>query len=92
MLHDRIRRARTLKGLSLQQLADAIGDISKQALSKYEQGKDTPNSTRLLQLSDTLGVSPEYFFRQESIVLGEVDFRKHPTFGKKTRSGKGTSM
>ncbi|CAO1661404.1 MULTISPECIES: helix-turn-helix domain-containing protein [Vreelandella] len=83
MLHDRIRRARILKGLSLQQLADAIGDISKQALSKYEQGKDTPNSTRLLQLSDTLGVSPEYFFRQESIMLGEVDFRKHATFGKK---------
>lgn len=83
MLNDRIRRARILMGMSLQQLADSIGDISKQALSKYEKGKDTPNSTRLLQLADALNVSPDYFFRQETVELGEVDFRKHSTFGKK---------
>lgn len=83
MLHDRLRRARVLKGLSLQQLADQLGDISKQALSKYEQGKDTPNSTRLIQLADVLDVNPEYFFRSDSIELGKVDFRKHSAFGKR---------
>lgn len=83
MLNDRIRRARILTGMSLQQLADSMGDISKQALSKYEKGKDTPNSTRLLQLADALNISPGYFFRQETVELGEVDFRKHSTFGKK---------
>lgn len=83
MLHDRLRRARVLKSLSLQQLADQLGDISKQALSKYEQGRDTPNSTRLLSLADALGVSPEYFFRPDTVTLGEVDFRKHSSFGKK---------
>lgn len=82
MLHDRIRRARRLKGWSLQQLADALGDLSKQALSKYEQGKDTPNSTRLIQIADALGVTPEYFFRSEEVELGEVDFRKHSALGK----------
>lgn len=83
MLHERIKRARILKGLSLQQVADALGDITKQALSKYEQGKDAPNSTRLIRLAEVLGVKPEYFFRQNGIELGRVDFRKHSSFGKR---------
>jgi len=83
MLHERLRRARVLKNMSLQQVADQLGDISKQALSKYEQGKDTPNSTRLIQLASVLGVQPEYFFRSDTVELGEVDFRKHSAFGKK---------
>lgn len=83
MLNERIRRARILKGLSLQQVADALGDITKQALSKYEQGKDTPNSTRLIRLAEVFGVEPEYFFRTDTVDLGEVDFRKHSSFGKR---------
>lgn len=77
MLNDRIKRARTLKGLSLQEVADALGDISKQALSKFETGQDTPNSTRLLQLAHAFGVKPDYFFRPDTVELGAVDFRKH---------------
>lgn len=83
MLHDRIHRARVLKNMTLQQLADLLGGITKQALSKYEQGKDAPNSTRLIQLADALGVNPEYFFRSDSVKLGKVDFRKHSAFGKR---------
>lgn len=83
MLHERIRRARILNGLSLQQVADQLGDISKQALSKYEQGKDTPNSTRLIRLAEVLGVEPEYFFRADTVDLGDVDFRKHSSLGKR---------
>lgn len=83
MLHDRLRRARILKGMSLQQVADQLGDITKQALSKYEQGRDTPNATRLIQLADALAVNPEYFFRSDTVALGEVDFRKHSAFGKR---------
>jgi len=83
MLHDRLRRARVLKNMSLQQVADQLGGITKQALSKYEKGKDAPNSTRLIQLAEVLGVKPEYFFRSDSVDLGEVDFRKHSAFGKK---------
>ena len=83
MLNERIRRARVLKGLSLQQVADQLGDITKQALSKYEKGKDTPNSTRLIRLAEVFGVEPEYFFRTDTVDLGEVDFRKHSSFGKR---------
>jgi Zn-dependent peptidase ImmA (M78 family)/transcriptional regulator with XRE-family HTH domain len=86
MLHERLRRARVLKGMSLQEVANRLGDISKQALSKFEQGKDTPNSSRLIQLADALEVRPEYFFRSDTVSLGEVDFRKHSAFGKKQQN------
>lgn len=83
MISDRIRRARTLKGMSLQEVADSLGDISKQALSKYENGQDTPNSTRLIQLARVFGVKPDYFFRSHEVELGAIDFRKHVRFGAK---------
>jgi Zn-dependent peptidase ImmA (M78 family) len=83
MLNERIRRARLLKGFSLQDVSNELGDISKQALSKYEAGVDTPNSTRLLQLAGVLGVKAEYFFRSDTVTLGSVDFRKHSAFGKR---------
>ncbi|HGM8359619.1 XRE family transcriptional regulator [Pseudomonas aeruginosa] len=76
MIHDRIRRARLLRGMSLEALSQALGDITKQGLSKLEKGQIAPNSTRLLQLADALDVSPEYFFRPEPMALAPLEFRK----------------
>jgi Zn-dependent peptidase ImmA (M78 family)/transcriptional regulator with XRE-family HTH domain len=76
MINDRIRRARLQKGLTLEALAAQLGGITKQALSKYEKGLSTPNSTRLLQLAKALHVSPEYFFRADAIPLAPLEFRK----------------
>lgn len=76
MIHERIRRARLLRGLTLDALAQQLGDISKQALSKFEKGQGIPNSTRLLQLSDALDISPEYFFRADPVPLAPLEFRK----------------
>ena len=76
MIHDRIRRARILRGLSLQDLAVRLGDISKQGLSKFESGAAVPNSTRLLQLAAALQVKPEYFFRPDTLALAPLEFRK----------------
>lgn len=76
MIHDRIRRARVLRGFSLEALAQSLGDISKQALGKFEQGKAMPNSTRILQLANSLQVKPEYFFRSDVIELAPLEFRK----------------
>ena len=84
MISDRIHRARVLKRMTLQEMADAMG-LSKQALSKFETGKDTPNSTRLIQMSKLLGVKPEYFFRPYSVELGNVEFRKQSTLPAKDR-------
>lgn len=76
MINDRIRRARILRGLSLDELARKLGDISKQGLSKFEQGKASPNSTRLLQLAKALDVKPEYFLRADTVALAPLEFRK----------------
>ncbi|OPA96803.1 zinc peptidase [Pseudomonas fluorescens] len=76
MINDRIRRARLLRGMSLEALALRLGDITKQGLSKYEKGSSTPNSQRLLQLAKALEVSPEYFFRPEALPLAPLEFRK----------------
>lgn len=76
MIHDRIRRARVLRGLSLEDLAQRLGDISKQALSKFEKGAAVPNSARLLQLAQALDVKPEYFFRPDAVTLAPLEFRK----------------
>lgn len=76
MIQDRIRRARVLRGLSLEDLAQQLGDITKQGLSKFEKGLAAPNSTRLLQLAKALDVKPEYFFRADAVALGPLEFRK----------------
>jgi Zn-dependent peptidase ImmA (M78 family)/DNA-binding XRE family transcriptional regulator len=75
-IHERIRRARVSRGLTLDALAQELGDISKQGLSKYEKGLAVPNSTRLLKLAKALGVKPEYFFRSDSVSLAPLEFRK----------------
>jgi len=55
--------ARKMAGLSLQKLADRIGNrVTKQALSKYEQGKMKPDSEVLILLSKALKVPIDFFF------------------------------
>ena len=76
MIHDRIRRARVLRGFSLEALAHHLGDITKQGLSKFEKGESLPNSARILQLSKALDVKPEYFFRSDAVALAPLEFRK----------------
>jgi Zn-dependent peptidase ImmA (M78 family)/DNA-binding XRE family transcriptional regulator len=73
---DRFISARKIAGMSLQELADGLGDVSKQALHQYEQGKAKPDSERLLRIAQVLGVRVNYFFRSERVVLQNVEFRK----------------
>lgn len=75
-INERIRRARISRGLSLDEVAQKMGDITKQALSKFESGKMAPNSARILKLARALEVKPEYFFRKETVSLAPLEFRK----------------
>lgn len=75
----RLKQARILKKMSMDQLVSAIGGIiSKQAVSKYESAKMMPNSTVLTALAVALGVEIEYFFRPFTFDLDkfQVSFRK----------------
>ena len=76
----RLCSARKMAGMSLQKLADALGNVvTKQSLNKYEQGKMRPDSNLLIKLSDVLGVPVDYFFAEQNIAveLQNPDYRKH---------------
>ncbi len=73
----RLSAARKMSGLSLQQLADKLGNvITKQSLNKYELGLMKPDSELLIQISNLLGVTIDYFFRENTVELNGVEFRK----------------
>ncbi len=76
----RLLSARKMAGMSLQKLADALGNVvSKQSLNKYEQGVMKPDSTLLIKLSSVLNVPVDYFYAEPtvSVELNNPDYRKH---------------
>ncbi|HYV90822.1 MAG TPA: XRE family transcriptional regulator [Chitinophagales bacterium] len=82
---NRLRLARKLAGMSLQELSDALTNaVTKQSLHKYETGLMKPTSDVLLELSKTLNVKPDYFLRPTKTELGEVLFRKRQSLSKKS--------
>jgi transcriptional regulator with XRE-family HTH domain len=75
----RLLVARKMAGLSLQSLADKLGNIiTKQSLNKYEQGKMKPDSETIIALSNTLKVPVDFFFSEPNIEikLANIDYRK----------------
>jgi Zn-dependent peptidase ImmA (M78 family)/DNA-binding XRE family transcriptional regulator len=84
MIGNRLKRAREALGMSLRELEAAIqGQVSAQAIGKYERNEMMPSSTILLALSKALEVSPEYLLSERDIELTGVDFRKAPQAGAK---------
>lgn len=74
---ERLKSARMLSGMSLQDLAEALDEkISKQALHKYEKGEVLPDSERIQQLCKVLNVRPDYFTRTTKVELGVIEYRK----------------
>lgn len=84
MIGNRLKRAREAKGLSLRDLEAAIhGQVSAQAIGKYERDEMMPGSTVLLAMAKALRISPEFLMRQREVALTGVDFRKAPQAGVK---------
>lgn len=74
---DRFKSARLMKGFSLQDLADALGNqLSRQALHRYEKGEVMPDNDKINLLSKVLDVNPDYFFRSTKVELSEIEYRK----------------
>jgi transcriptional regulator with XRE-family HTH domain len=77
MIGHRIKVARAAAGLSLRDLAEAMGGVvSAQAIGKYERDEDMPGSRALIALADALGVTEDYLLSENEIALEGVDFRK----------------
>jgi len=77
MLGDRLKLARKRAGLSLRGLAEKMGgQVTAQALGKYERDKMMPSSTVLIALSGALNVPVDYFLSPTEATLDSVEFRK----------------
>jgi Zn-dependent peptidase ImmA (M78 family)/DNA-binding XRE family transcriptional regulator len=77
MFGDRLKLARKKAGYSLRGLADALGgEVTAQAIGKYERGEMMPSSGVLARLTKVLGVSLEYLLSEQVEELEAVEFRK----------------
>ena len=84
MLGERIKRARIKAGLSQDALVTKANNIvTKQAMSQYEKNQKTPSSQVLIAIANALNIKLDFFFRKTNVEIGQVDFRKHSSFGKK---------
>jgi Zn-dependent peptidase ImmA (M78 family) len=85
MISQRIRQARTIAGLSQDQVVAELGErgvkLTKAALSKYERGGSVPRATLLKHLGAILGVPAEYFLREPGVTVAWLAFRKHAMVG-----------
>ncbi|SHJ13054.1 Zn-dependent peptidase ImmA, M78 family [Rubritalea squalenifaciens DSM 18772] len=83
----RLKQARKMRGWSLAQLREQIGQIvSIAALSKYEKGQSMASSKVLVALSEALDVSLDYLFRDFEVDLDRIRFRKMSTLPKKEQN------
>ncbi|SMC37394.1 Helix-turn-helix [Oscillospiraceae bacterium] len=59
---DRIQSLRKAKGMSQEQLADAVG-VSRQAVSKWESEQATPDLDKVVIMSDIFEVTTDYILK-----------------------------
>jgi transcriptional regulator with XRE-family HTH domain len=77
MSGQRLKQLRLARGLSLDSLAAELGGIvTKQSLSKYEQGKAQPSPRIATKLAAVLGVKAIHLFSEPEIKVKCVAYRK----------------
>ena len=59
---DRIQSLRKSKGMSQEELADAVG-VSRQAVSKWESEQATPDLEKVVSMSDIFEVTTDYLLK-----------------------------
>jgi len=64
MLSEKIQILRKQSGMSQEQLAEKI-TVSRQAVSKWEQGESFPDIDNIVQLSKIFSVSTDYLLRDD---------------------------
>lgn len=80
----RLKSARVMSSLSQDKLVELIdGLVSKNAISKYEKGQMMPNSEVLIALAKALQVKTDYFFRELTVTIEHIEFRKRSKLGAK---------
>jgi transcriptional regulator with XRE-family HTH domain len=86
MNSQQLRHLRLARGLSLEALAQQMGGIvSKQALSKYEQGKANPTPRILHALAAALGVKVADLIRDPGFTIEFIAYRKQAKLNKRAQ-------
>lgn len=84
---NRIKDLRIARGLSLQGLADATGNVvTRQALWKYEKGDDQPSPSIVVKIAEALGVKALELFSRPAFTVEGLQFRAQAGFRKKERA------
>src|SRR5690554_324292 len=77
---EQLRAARRLRSVSLRQLSERLEKsdvtLSKQALSKYENGTTKPSGAIIEAIAVSLNLPTDYFFMTDLITLDRIEFRK----------------
>jgi len=73
----RIAELRKNKNLSQEYVAEQL-EVSRQAVSKWEQDLSSPDTKNLIALAELLGVSVEYLATGKTAVINEAPPRKEP--------------
>ncbi len=83
----RLKQLRLARGMSLEELSRKMGGIvTKQALSKYEQGKAKPTPRVLTKLAAALGVKAAHLFSEPKVFVEFVAYRKCSKMAKKEQA------
>ncbi|MXW15274.1 MAG: ImmA/IrrE family metallo-endopeptidase [Rhodothermaceae bacterium] len=84
LIGKRLRQFRIARGMSLDTLARAMGDVvTKQALSKYERGASLPSQIVLKKLAETLNVSIASLNHRPVVEVETIEFRKRSRLSKR---------
>mgnify|MGYP000232922605 CR=1 FL=1 len=83
-LGQRLKAARKMAGMSMEELVTRAGRIvSKQSVSKYENGLMEPSPQILARLAQVLGVKPSYFYQRTRLQLTNLYFRQKSKLSRK---------
>lgn len=81
----RLKEGRVYRGLTITDLADKL-NMSKQMISKYENGKSIPSFEVMMQISAILNFPKDYFYENPvNVSTGNTYFRSLLTSSKKER-------
>ncbi len=68
---DNLKAARNKKGLTQEDLAEALS-VSRQAVSKWEQGDAYPEAEKMLSIAKKLNISLDWLFTEELASEGNI--------------------
>ena len=92
-LGELIKEARTSAGLTQEQLAQSVGDMTASDISKAERGQKVPTQNQLKQIAKTTGVTQKSLLdaAKAQDAAGSGNTSSGTTASGKTTSGKTTS-